>query len=87
MHRNTTIACDEVTARMASQGMDENYWYKENITALCSSQCRTSMNSWLNLVTSVCGADTITQGGSVVKAVTIPLQYTHALDLACLQNE
>lgn len=71
---------------MAAQGMDDNYWYKENITTLCTSQCRTSMISWLKLVETDCATDTITQAGIVVKAKAIPLQYTYAVDLACLQN-
>lgn len=85
-NRNSTIACDEATAQLASIGMDENYWYKENITDLCTSQCRSSMTSWLNLVETDCAEETVTQAGVVVKAKSIPLQYTHALDIACLQN-
>lgn len=71
---------------MAAMGMDENYWYRENITTLCTSQCRSSMSSWLGLVETDCATDTITQAGIVMQAKAIPLQYTNALDLACLQN-
>jgi hypothetical protein len=85
-YRNATIACDEANAKMAAQGMDDNYWYKENITTLCSSQCQTSLTAWLNLVQTDCATDTVTQAGIVVKAEAIPLQYTQAVDLACLQN-
>ncbi|KAF2472769.1 uncharacterized protein BDR25DRAFT_220067, partial [Lindgomyces ingoldianus] len=83
---NKTVDCDEATAHMSAKGMDENYWYKENITKLCTSQCSTSVNAWLKSVESDCATDTITQGGMVVQAKTVPLQYTHAYNVACLQN-
>lgn len=69
---------------MAALGIDENYWYQENITALCTDQCRDSMSRWLNLVETDCASETVTQAGIVVQAKTIVLQYTHSFDLACL---
>jgi hypothetical protein len=83
---NTTIGCDEANAKMAAMGMDENYWYQENITALCTARCRGSMSNWLDLVGTDCATDTVTQAGIVVQAKAIALQYTHAFDLACLRS-
>jgi hypothetical protein len=67
-------------------GMDENYWYREDITKLCTAQCRTSMSNWLSLVEIGCATDTVTQAGIVVEAKAIALQYTYAFDLACLRS-
>ncbi|ORY13820.1 hypothetical protein BCR34DRAFT_534999 [Clohesyomyces aquaticus] len=83
---NQTVACDEATANLAALGVDENYWYKDNITALCTASCNSGLNSWLNSVRSTCASDTVTQAGIVVQAQTIPLQYTYGYSMACLQN-
>ncbi|KAF2850136.1 carbohydrate-binding module family 18 protein [Plenodomus tracheiphilus IPT5] len=83
---NSTIGCDEATAKMASMGMDENYWYPENITAFCTARCRSTMSTWLQLVETDCASDTVTQAGIVVQAKSIALQYTNAFDLACLRS-
>jgi len=85
--RNKTVACDEATANLAAQGMDENWWYKENITTLCTADCSSSVNAWLKAVDTDCASDTVTQANIVVKARTIPLQYTYGYSLACLQNK
>jgi hypothetical protein len=66
--------------------MDENYWYPENITALCTASCNTGLNAWLSAVQTSCASDTVTQAGMVVQAKTIPLQYTYGYGMACLKN-
>jgi hypothetical protein len=43
------------------------------------------MISWLSLVKLDCGADTIKQAGSMIKASVKPLKYSHARDLAYLK--
>jgi hypothetical protein len=67
-------------------GMDENYWYPENITTLCTNQCRGSMITWLRLVEKDCATDTVTQAGIVVQAKSIALQYMNAFQLGCLKS-
>jgi hypothetical protein len=83
---NATLACDEATAKMASMGMDENYWYSENITTLCKDQCRASMTTWLSSVEKECVTDTVTQAGIVVQAKSIALNYVSAFELGCLKS-
>ncbi|KAF2794926.1 carbohydrate-binding module family 18 protein [Melanomma pulvis-pyrius CBS 109.77] len=83
---NKTVNCDDATANMAAKGVDENYWYKENITTLCTSQCQSSLNTWEKIVELDCATDTVTQGGIVVQAKTVSLQYIHGYNMACLQN-
>jgi hypothetical protein len=67
--------------------MDENYWYKENITALCTTACDSALRNWLSNVQTSCSSDTVVQGGMLVQAKAIPLQYTYGYSLACLQNK
>lgn len=83
---NTTVQCDESTSAMASQGLDNNYWYLDNITTLCTPDCATSLSSWLITVEDSCSADNITQGGVQVEAKAMALQFTHNHDIACMQD-
>jgi hypothetical protein len=71
---------------MAAMGIDENYWYQENITAMCTVRFRSTLSNWLSLVGTDCATDTVTQNGIVVQAKAIALQYTDAFDLACLRS-
>ncbi|KAF4634252.1 hypothetical protein G7Y89_g3857 [Cudoniella acicularis] len=71
---------------MAGHGVDINYWYKENITSLCTSTCQSSLESWKGKVSSACAKDTIVQSGVEVQAKAMVFQITYNFDLACLQD-
>ncbi|KAF8847581.1 carbohydrate-binding module family 18 protein [Acephala macrosclerotiorum] len=70
---NSTIDCDQNNAVMAAQGADNIYWYPENVTALCTSNCASSLSSWHSAVATSCDGQTINYGGTVVLAETEPL--------------
>jgi hypothetical protein len=58
----------------------------ENITTLCTSDCSSSLNSWLSNVESACAAENITQAGVQVQAKAMVLQFTFNYDLACMKD-
>lgn len=79
-------ARDANTAILAALGVDFNYQYPENLTALFTASCSNSMNSWLESVESACALDQINQGGSLVQAKMMPLLYTYQYSLVCLED-
>jgi hypothetical protein len=58
----------------------------DNITALCTTQCGSSLSSWLATVESACAGDNVTQSSVQVQAKAMTLQFTYNYDLACLRN-
>ncbi|CZR68554.1 uncharacterized protein PAC_18453 [Phialocephala subalpina] len=83
---NSTIDCDQNNAVKAAQGADNIYWYPENVTALCTSDCASSLSSWHSAVASSCDGQTINYDGTVVLAETEPLMWTTGHDLVCMQD-
>ncbi|KAK6449891.1 hypothetical protein FP744_10006141 [Trichoderma asperellum] len=83
---NSTIDCDENNMSRAAEGVDMDYWYMDNITALCTSSCSKSLSSWLSLVQSSCASETLNFLGSVMQAKTLPIVFQNGYDIACLQD-
>lgn len=97
-----TIDCDEENMSRAAEGVDmdckwhyaSHYdvsddqvdWFMENITTLCTTQCSSSLRSWLSAVEEDCAADTLDFMGSIMQAKTVPAVYTTGHDIACLQD-
>lgn len=84
--RNQTVTCDSNTA-VAALVAEEIYWTADNLTALCTENCRQSLSSWLELVDAVCGVDPIVDEGIIKMASSIPLAYREGFDLVCLRSE
>lgn len=61
-------------------------WFMDNITALCTSSCSSSLSSWLSVVESSCTSETLNFMGSVMQAKTLPIVFQNGYDIACLQD-
>ncbi|KAH8665152.1 hypothetical protein BGZ60DRAFT_470790 [Tricladium varicosporioides] len=83
---NATVDCDEAAATMVGRGADVNYWYMDNITTLCTTTCRNSLDSWKSKVTGACAKDKLGLSGIEVEAKAMVFQITYNFDLACLQD-
>ncbi|PON25458.1 LysM domain-containing protein [Trichoderma gamsii] len=83
---NATIDCDENNMSRAAEGVDRDYWFMDNITALCTPSCSNSLNSWLSSVQSSCASETLNFLGSVMQAKTLPVVFQNGYDIACLQD-
>lgn len=71
---------------MLGNGADYNYWYKENITKLCTSNCKSSLKTWSTKVESACAGQTVEQSGVKVQAKALTLSFTYNTGLVCLQD-
>lgn len=83
---NTTLDCDTSTTNLVAQGVDNSYWYQNNITTLCTSACTSSMATWLSAVEANCGSEGMTFGETVVDPRFVPYVFIENYDVACLQD-
>ncbi|KAH7070252.1 carbohydrate-binding module family 18 protein [Paraphoma chrysanthemicola] len=83
---NMTLSCDESNMSRAAEGIDMDYWYKENITSLCTASCSTSLQTWLSAIEKSCSSNTLDFMGSIMQAKTVPVVFKSAYDIACLQD-
>ncbi|KUJ13268.1 carbohydrate-binding module family 18 protein [Mollisia scopiformis] len=83
---NSTIDCDQNNAVLAAQGADNTYWYPQNVTTLCTSNCASSLSAWHSAVAMSCNGQTINYDGTLVLAETEPLMWTTGHDLVCMQD-
>ncbi|ETS77354.1 hypothetical protein PFICI_11228 [Pestalotiopsis fici W106-1] len=84
--RNTTVKCDERVSTLIGSGIDNNYWYMDNLTRLCTADCQASLHSWGNSVESACYGQTIWQSGAQVQAKALTHSFTHNADIACMKD-
>ena len=61
-------------------------WFMDNITSLCTSNCATSLGSWLSAVESECASETLNFMGSEMQAKALPIVFKTSYDVACLQD-
>ncbi|KAK2793953.1 hypothetical protein FQN52_000285 [Onygenales sp. PD_12] len=83
---NQTVECDAVNSARAAGGADDDYWFKENVTALCTSKCARALTSWLSDVESQCAKDQIISNGRFIEPHTVPLKFVAGYDMACLRD-
>lgn len=56
------------------------------MTALCTSDCASSLTSWHSAVATNCNGQTINYDGTLVVAETEPLMWITGHDLVCMQD-
>ncbi|EFQ96938.1 LysM domain-containing protein [Nannizzia gypsea CBS 118893] len=83
---NSTVKCDEKTSVMLGSGADYSYWYKDDITTLCTPSCLSSLRGWESSVEKACEGQTIIESGAVVQAKSLVLSFTYNAGITCLQD-
>nr|KMM64622.1 LOW QUALITY PROTEIN: hypothetical protein CPAG_00974 [Coccidioides posadasii RMSCC 3488] len=83
---NQTVECDQTNAARAARGIDNDFWYRDNLTALCTQECSASLASWLSTVEKECSKDEVTTNGILFEPKAFPLKYIAGHDLACLRD-
>ncbi|KKZ67762.1 hypothetical protein EMCG_06579 [[Emmonsia] crescens] len=83
---NQTIDCDAVNVARAASGADDDFWFRDNVTTLCTMECSNALTTWLSDVESQCAGDQIITDGRFIEPYTIPLKYIAGYDMACLQD-
>jgi hypothetical protein len=71
-----------------SQGYcsDDTKWEDDNVTAICNSNCSAQIDDWNFNVAYYCYDQTLTVGGKLVPADTVPGRYLDGIKLACLSS-
>ncbi|OAX79990.1 hypothetical protein ACJ72_05685 [Emergomyces africanus] len=83
---NQTIDCDAVNIARAASGADDDFWFRDNVTTLCTAECSNALTTWLSDVEVQCAGDQIITEGRFIEPYTIPLRYIAGYDMACLQD-
>ncbi|EEH37042.2 hypothetical protein PAAG_07460 [Paracoccidioides lutzii Pb01] len=83
---NQTVGCDAVNAARAANGADGEFWFRDNVTSLCTVECSKALTSWLSDVDIQCSSDQLVTNGRFIDPYTIPLKYVAGYDMACLQD-
>ncbi|KLJ12711.1 hypothetical protein EMPG_12291 [Blastomyces silverae] len=83
---NQTVDCDAVNIARAASGADDDFWFKENVTTLCTAECSSALSTWLADVEIQCAGHQINTNGRFIEPYTIPLKYIAGYDMACLQD-
>ncbi|EEQ85789.2 uncharacterized protein BDCG_09058 [Blastomyces dermatitidis ER-3] len=83
---NQTVDCDAVNVARAASGADDDFWFKDNVTSLCTAECSSALSTWLSDVETQCAGHQINTDGRFIEPYTIPLRYIAGFDMACLQD-
>ncbi|KAL4902739.1 hypothetical protein BDW74DRAFT_169329 [Aspergillus multicolor] len=93
---NQTVLCDRQTAARASRnpklfGNRASFysyvpWTESNVTALCTAECSSSLNSWLAAVEKQCDGETLISQGGYLLARSIPTNWLQGHELVCEQD-
>ncbi|OJD12127.1 hypothetical protein AJ78_07231 [Emergomyces pasteurianus Ep9510] len=83
---NQTIDCDAVNIARAASGADDDFWFRDNVTTLCTAECSNALTTWLSDVEAQCAGDQIITDGRFIEPYTVPLRYIAGYDMACLQD-
>ncbi|PGH05049.1 hypothetical protein GX51_03146 [Blastomyces parvus] len=83
---NQTVDCDAVNVARAASAADDDFWFKDNVTTLCTAECSRALSTWLADVEIQCADDQINNDGRFIEPYTIPLRYIAGYDMACLQD-
>ncbi|KAG5297288.1 hypothetical protein I7I48_06359 [Histoplasma ohiense] len=83
---NQTIDCDAINIARVANGADDDFWFRDNVTALCTAECSETLSTWLSDVEAQCAGDRINIDDHLIEPYTIPLKYIAGFDMACLQD-
>ena len=80
---NEIVFCDESLWQMAGS-VDDYLWDIDNVTALCTSDCLSSVSKWFTDVSGQCSNDVINVNGRLVPPLTISERVVDGMNIACL---
>ncbi|PGH13447.1 hypothetical protein AJ80_06316 [Polytolypa hystricis UAMH7299] len=83
---NQSVSCDPVNAVRAAHGVDDEYWFVDDITSLCTNECRDSLSAWLSTVDYECANEVLTMDDRPIEPKSFPLRYMAGFEIACLQD-
>lgn len=61
-------------------------WENDNLTTLCNDNCTAQIDDWNFNVAYTCYDQTLSVGGKLVPADTVPGRYLDGINLACLMS-
>lgn len=82
---NTSLNCD-ASVQYLSYDLSYLNWQAENLTSLCTEQCRSSLQSLESAVSTACGDWTFEFNGGQMAASQIADLYIWKYDMSCLAD-
>lgn len=80
---NETVSCDATLLRMAGS-FDDYLWDKDNVTALCATDCVSTTTKWFSDVSTACLGNYMNVNARFVPPYTIPGRVLDGMNIACL---